>query len=70
MYQLLAVDGKYKKNAGPYPMPEESSTHSNACLYKIHFSIISSYVVGSLNFIFSLQSRIKILYAFIFPLML
>jgi hypothetical protein len=49
----LAVDGKYKQNAGPYPMPEESSTHSSACFYNIYFNIISSYVVGSLKFSFS-----------------
>jgi hypothetical protein len=52
MYQRLEIDGKYKKIIGPYLMPEESSTHSSACLYKIYFNIISSYVVGSLNFSF------------------
>jgi len=52
VYQRLALDGKYKKKAGPCPMPEESSTHSTAGFYKIYFNIISSYVVGSLKFSF------------------
>jgi len=53
MYQRLAVDGMYKKNAGPYHMLEESSTHSSVCFYNIYFNIISLYVVGSLKFSFS-----------------
>jgi hypothetical protein len=36
-------------------MPEESSSHSSACLYNIYFNIISSYIVGSLKFSLSYE---------------